>query len=190
MSAAVCNAWRLPAGLVSGKPAVTIFDVDGTLADIRPLRHLLVGKGRNLDAFHRASAGAAPNERVVEALRAVRRRGDLAFVATARDGKWAGLTLDWLARHDIAFDGFCHREHGDNRPDGQVKAEVLDWVSRHHRVVGAYDDRPSVVRLWHAHAIPVTIVGGWFGDTDPAGPPPMLHVPAGLPLPARYAEED
>lgn len=111
-------------------------------------------------------------------------------MVTGRDGRWADLTLDWLDRHNIAFDGFCHRPTGDFRPDRIVKAEVLDMVSRHHRVVAAFDDRPSVVRLWHSRRIPVTIVGGWFDDTDPSCPPPLRRIGAGQALPPRYAEED
>lgn len=172
------------------KPGVTIFDVDGTLADVRPLRHLLVGPGRDMDAFHRASADAVPNAQVVEALNGVRRAGDLAVVLTGRDGRWADLTMKWLDRHGIVWDGFCHRRHGDYRPDRVVKAEALAALSRHHRVVAAWDDRPSVIQLWHAHVIPVTIVGGWFDDTDPLTPPPLWHVPAGAPLPAHYAAGD
>lgn len=172
------------------KPRVTIFDIDGTLADVRPFRHLVVGPGRDLNAFHEASAAAQPNHQVVEALRSVRRNGDLAVVLTAREGRWAPMTLDWLARHDIEYDGFGHRQHKDFRPDHVVKAEMLAALARHHDVTGAFDDRPSVVRLWHSCSIPVTIVGGWFDDTDPAGPPPLWHVPADGDLPERYAAED
>lgn len=172
------------------KPPVTLFDVDGTLADVRPLRHLLVGPGRDMDAFHEASADAVPNDRVVAALNGVRRSGGLAFVLTGRDGRWADLTLGWLDRHGIAWDGFCHRRQGDYRPDRVVKGEALAALSRHHRVVAAWDDRPSVIQLWHANAVPVTIVGGWFGDTDPFAPPPLWHVPVGASLPGLYAAGD
>lgn len=172
------------------KPEVTIFDVDGTLADVRPLRHLVVGKKRDLDAFHRASADAAPNMAVVDALRAVRAAGGLVFVLTARDARWSDLTVGWLERHRIAFDGLCTRPRGDTRPDRVVKHEIAEWIGRHHRVVAAFDDRPSVIRLWHDLAVPVTIVGGWFGDTDPTLPPPMLHVGPSGRLPDRYAAGD
>lgn len=172
------------------KPRVTIFDVDGTLADVRPLRHLLAGPRRDMNRFHQESAHARPNRAVVDALHQVRRDGELAFVVTARDGKWADLTLDWLDRNRIGFDGFVHRARGDVRADQIVKAEMLDAISRHHQVVGAYDDRPSVVRLWHSRQIPVTIVGGWFNDSPDHQPTPIIHVAPGEPLPALYAERD
>lgn len=168
------------------KPSVAIFDVDGTLADTRPLRHLVVGHGKDFDAFHLASADAMPNPNVVDRLNWWRNYGVLTFVLTARDGKWADMTLDWLTRHHIRHDGFCARPAGDNRRDDVVKAEMLDWIGRHHEVVHAYDDRPRVVSMWHANRIPVTIVAGWYGDTDPSLPPPMsTHIPT-APLPPGY----
>jgi phosphoglycolate phosphatase-like HAD superfamily hydrolase len=137
-----------------------IFDVDGTLCDVRSIRHLLRASN-NFHAFHMASIDCPPHQWVVDAAREVHAAGDAVLIVTARDWKYRNLTAFWLAMHDVPSDAMWMRRSGDPRPDHLVKADILKQIRRSFDPVHAYDDRPTVCDLWKRNRIPVTVVPGW-----------------------------
>jgi FMN phosphatase YigB (HAD superfamily) len=144
-------------------PAI-IFDVDGTLANVDPYLHLVRGPNRDYDAFHEASIDALPNFEVVEMLnQAFFDQRDIVIV-TSRKEKWRGLTCHWLAKNDIGHHALYMRKDDDNRPDYEVKKDILIQIKRHWHVIHAVDDNPSVIKLWEDHGIPTTKIGTWDGN--------------------------
>jgi hypothetical protein len=141
-------------------PEAVVFDMDGTLADVRGLRHLLDGPGR-FDAFHRASIDAPANDWVVQAARAEHAAGRAVLIVTARQARYRNITAWWLALHDVPSEAMWMRATNDSRPDHVVKAEILRKIRPSFQVVHAYDDRPEVVEVWQRAGIPVTVVPGW-----------------------------
>lgn len=145
--------------------AAVIADVDGTLADVRSIRHHVAAKPKDFDAFHAASAHVPPNQQAIDYVTRHHAAGYVILVVTARLQTWAGVTTDWLNRHmPVPFDGPFHRPDGDFRPDVQVKADIYRYLSRHYDIRGAVDDNPNVVALWDKIGIPVEIVPGWDAD--------------------------
>lgn len=139
-----------------------IVDVDGTLADVRGIRHHVLTKPKNFDAFHAASADVPPNQQALDFVARHHASGHVIVVVTARMQKWEPTTLAWLRRHlAVPFDGPFHRQDGDIRPDIQVKREIHRYLSRHYDIRAAIDDNPNVVALWEEIGIPVEIVPGW-----------------------------
>jgi len=154
-----------------GTPSV-IFDVDGTLADVRAYRHH-VGVGpnatrvnghvrKNFDAFHEESAAAPPHHAVAQAARDCVDAGIAPLVVTARKTRWRNHTAMWLALHDIPSEGMWMRPDTSGHADDQVKDAILARIQANGlTVLHAFDDNPRIVRLWASKRIPVTVVPGW-----------------------------
>jgi beta-phosphoglucomutase-like phosphatase (HAD superfamily) len=144
-------------------PAV-IFDMDGTLCNVAPIRHHVKGgrgKKKDFAAFHSESVNCEPIPRVAEAARIASRSGLTVIVVTARMVMWARHTAMWLALHDIPSDVMFMRRNGDHRPDFEVKRDILARIQTEFKVIHAFDDNPKIIALWMEHGIPTTIVEGW-----------------------------
>lgn len=145
------------------KPAV-IFDMDGTLCNVAPIRHHVKGgRGKKKDfvAFHSESVNCDPIHWVASCARVAHQSGLTVIVVTARMVMWGRHTAMWLALHDIPSDVMFMRRNGDRRPDYEVKRDILARIQAEFKVIHAFDDNPKVVALWQEHGIPTTIVEGW-----------------------------
>jgi hypothetical protein len=147
-------------------PEASLFDCDGSLVDVSGIRHLLDGPGR-FDAFHRASIDCPPHQWVVDAAKAEHAAGRAVLVVTARSARYRNVTAMWLAIHDVPSVSMFMRADKDNRPDFEVKAEILAKIRKRYRVVHVWDDNPNVIRLWESENIPVTVVPGWPFEDAP-----------------------
>lgn len=145
------------------KPDAIIVDMDGTLVDVRGIRHY-VRPGRqfrDFDRFHKASLFSPPNHDVLRRVFEEREAGRAVFVVTARRDRYERLTRDWLAKHDVEFDELLMRRDNDQRYDVDVKRDILRSIRQTHRVVLAIDDNPSIIALWESQHVPVLVVPGW-----------------------------
>lgn len=152
------------------RPNAVIFDVDGTLCDVRSVRHHVrptVGNKRNFHAFHMDSLYCPPNQEVADMMKDVQAAGLKAIVVTAREQKYEGVTEKWMNAVGIKYDDFFMRPLGDHRPDYEVKKEILAKLSKHYNVVHAVDDNPQVLKLWKEEGISTTIVAGFDDPVDP-----------------------
>ncbi|MFG3259776.1 hypothetical protein [Streptomyces sp. NPDC048172] len=139
-----------------------IFDMDGTLCDVRGIRHLLDGPG-GFHAFHRASVDCPPHQHVVEAAREAHAAGLAVLVVTARTVRFRPHTAMWLALHRVPSDAMWMRADRDGRPDYEVKRDILARIRERYHPVHAWDDNPNVLALWAREGIPATVVAGWDG---------------------------
>lgn len=131
-----------------------LFDLDGTLCDTSAIEHLVEGENKDFPAFHAASAGCPTRPEVESAVREAAAAGLAVVVWTAREFIWRDLTLDWLDRHHIAFDGLYMRLSADYRPAATVKAELLrDIAADQFHVVQAWEDAPEIAELLRAAAV-------------------------------------
>ena len=144
--------------------AAIIFDVDGTLANVDPYLYLVRGPNRDYDAFHEASIDALPNFEVVQMLNEAFFDQRHIIIVTSRKENWRGLTSCWLAKNDIGHHALYMRKDDDNRPDYEVKKDILIQIKKHWNVVHAVDDNPHVIKLWEEHGIPTTKIGTWDGN--------------------------
>lgn len=141
-----------------------IVDVDGTLCDVAGVRHYVSGEHgyRNFDAFHRASALCPPVPDTLAWVGARRAEGHTVFVVTARRQRWEYLTRVWLRKWEVSYEHLLMRADDDDRADVEVKADILQTIRRRgFQIVAAIDDNPSVIELWRAEGIPVTVAPGW-----------------------------
>jgi phosphoglycolate phosphatase-like HAD superfamily hydrolase len=157
----VSRKQEFQAGAQPPKRTAVIFDMDGTLVDVSGIRHHVTGPKKNFDAFHSESIDSPPHPDVVQAVHDAKAAGHDAMIVTARDAKWRNITAAWLGINKVPSDGMFMRAHGDQRPDYEVKKEIHAKLSQTHDIVHAYDDNPSVIKLWHEKGIPTTVVPGW-----------------------------
>ena len=145
------------------KPSAYIYDVDGTLANVDPFLHHVRAPNRDYDAFHEASIGALPNIEVLLMLNNAVSDKHAILVVTSRKEKWRGLTSMWMAFNNITSHALFMRADEDDRPDYEVKKDILGKINKHWNVLHAVDDNPNVIRLWEENNISTTKIGTWDG---------------------------
>lgn len=136
-----------------------IFDMDGTLCDVEPVRHYVTGPRRNFDAFHRASLFCYPNPVAMAIYRHPSTQSHDIVIVTARDARYEQVTRLWLARNQIDFDALYMRPWGDTRADAVVKEEILTQIRGDgFDPILAIDDRDDIIAVWQAAGIPTVKV--------------------------------
>lgn len=150
------------------KKNAVIFDMDGTLADVSSIRHHLryydESKRRiikHFNIFHEKSVDVPAHSHVVNAAQVAHLMGNDILVVTARKHMWRHQTAWWLAMHGVHSDALFMRGNHDNRPDYEVKKDILNTIRQAWNVIHAWDDNPSIIKLWTEEGIPTTIVEGW-----------------------------
>ena len=121
-------------------PPVVLVDIDGTVA----LMH-----NRGPFEWHRVGEDL-PNPSVIQAVRAMHAAGNAIVFCSGRDAVCRPETEAWLQLYvDVPYEGLFMRPENDNRKDSIVKREIFDQNIRDRwRVVGVFDDRQQVVRMW------------------------------------------
>jgi phosphoglycolate phosphatase-like HAD superfamily hydrolase len=145
------------------KYPATIFDMDGTLCDVTSVRHHVIERPKNFDAFHYGSLFCPGIDWVLEEVDYHRRAGNMILVVTAREERWRSLTQNWLDDHGVPVHELFMRPTGDFRSDVLIKGEILDSLLPRYDIRHAYDDNPSIIGLWKARGVPHTVVPGWAG---------------------------
>jgi beta-phosphoglucomutase-like phosphatase (HAD superfamily) len=141
-----------------------IFDMDGTLVDVNPVRHYVRGESRNFDKFHRSSLFCGPNEMALSILRHPSISAMARVIVTARDARYEQVTRDWLTKYGITFDALYMRPWGDQRRDSVVKREILAQMRGDgYNPTLAVDDNPAVIEVWESEGIRTITIPG-FSD--------------------------
>lgn len=150
------------------KPNAVIFDMDGTLADVRGIRHHIVpptpkpkGWYKDFHAFHTDSVNCPPNHSVVAHAQRTHLLGTAVLIVTARRAMYRPQTAMWLALNGVPSDRLYMRGDKDGREDYLVKKDILARIRTEFHVIHAVDDNPSVIALWQEEGISTTIVEGW-----------------------------
>jgi hypothetical protein len=142
-------------------PAV-IADIDGTLCDVRTIRHHVLTKPKNFDAFHAEALHCPPNPQAIEFCERHHTSGHRILILTGRMERWRDQTDRWLTRYmPVPWIGPYYRLDGDYRPDAEIKKRWVSWLSETYDIRAAIDDNPSIIALWESLGIPVEVVPGW-----------------------------
>ncbi|WP_200206853.1 phosphatase domain-containing protein [Micromonospora coerulea] len=128
-------------------PAIVLVDIDGTVA---------LNVSRSPYDMTRV-AEDAPNDAVIAAVRAMHAAGHGVVFCSGRDASARPDTESWLARHvKVPYLALHLRAIGDHRKDAIVKQEIYEREIRdRYRVVGVFDDRMQVVRMWRSLGLTV-----------------------------------
>jgi predicted kinase len=140
------------------------FDADGTLADVSGITHLVRGKYRDFDRFHRSSLWSPANEDVVALAKEAAEKGFKVIVVTAREEPYREVTQAWMDAMGVPYENIFMRPEKDLRPDHVVKGEMFQKINEHYDVVHFVDDREDIARVWEEYGVQTTIVAGGYGD--------------------------
>ena len=137
------------------EPAI-IVDIDGTLADHTGVRSPYDTSKYHLDKAHLNVA------EIVGTLNLV--GGYKLILVSGRDSAYREVTEKWLYKNALAdFDALYMRPEGDTRNDAIVKHELYhEHIAGKFNVIGVFDDRGRVLRMWRAIGLTTFAVG----DTD------------------------
>ena len=138
-----------------------IFDLDGTIADVRHRLHLIKGGGLvqpNWPAFFDACKDDTPIEYVVR-LNHILFRNLVVFIASVRPDSHREVTVQCLAKWKVRYHHLMMRKAKDYRDDTEVKKEMLDKIrGMGFNPVFSIDDRPEVVKMWRRNGVPCFVV--------------------------------
>ena len=139
-----------------------IFDIDGTLLDISHRLHLIRKKPPDWKTFKDPNLARwdVPRLAIIKVAVALQKAGDQVLLCSGRTESERESTLRSLSRFFSPIPMLCMREDKDYRPDTEVKAEMLELLrNQGHFPVMAFDDRPSVIRMWKENGLTVADVG-------------------------------
>ena len=137
------------------KPKAYIFDIDGTLAKKHPDRDIFEFDKVHMDLLH---------ENVVLLYKCLRAHlvdhGYIFLIVSGRSEDSQEVTEKWLKRNHIKYNALYLRPSGDRREDTIVKEEIYNNEIMHqYDVVGVFEDRLRVARMWHSLGLTVFRVG-------------------------------
>lgn len=132
-----------------------VFDLDGTLADIRPRRQILHQDPKNWEGFFAGMASDSPNHSIVELFQSLAATGRyIMVVVTGRPERYREVSARWLEMHGLEVESMLMRRDGDRREDHIVKLEILHAIRTSGlEIAFAVDDRESVVRMWRDNGV-------------------------------------
>lgn len=135
------------------KKRCIIFDIDGTLAH---------SKGRNIYDYTKV-LNDIPDpfmSLVADAIAEIEEVYTDIIVVSGREDNCRDETEAWLDKNDIPYKALYMRATGDKRNDTVVKEEIYHtYIEPDYAVLGVFDDRPKVCRMWRKLGLRVAQVG-------------------------------
>lgn len=133
------------------KTMAYIVDTDGTVANSDGVRNPYDTSKYSLDTV---------NGHVASVVNALVDTGYTIVALSGRDEEFRDVTERWWWNNGIQFEEFLMRPKGDKRMDAIVKYELFKkYIEPNYNVLGAFDDRPQVIRMWRTIGVPVFDVG-------------------------------
>jgi uncharacterized HAD superfamily protein len=145
------------------KPNCYVFDLDGTICDVKHRRQYVATKPRNWDAWNAGLVNDEPNCPVLGVVQSMTYYYPV-FIVSGRSDDYRKQTEDWLKKYDISYNALYMRKYKDHRDDAIVKSEIADEIEKTHNILGVFDDRKRVVDMWVNRGIWVFDVGQGKGD--------------------------
>lgn len=132
-----------------------LFDIDGTLADIRHRRPFLDGSRPDWKRFNDAMGDDTQNAPIVALYKALWSTGQFDIIlVTGRNEEYRAITEQWLIWNEIPFDRLIMRADKDNRADNIIKEEILQSLRAQGKdILFTVDDRQQVVDMWRKNEI-------------------------------------
>jgi phosphoglycolate phosphatase-like HAD superfamily hydrolase len=142
-----------------------IFDLDGTICDVRHRRQYVATKPRNWDAWNAGLVNDTPNVAVQKVFQALRNDQEVdLIIVSGRSDDYKEQTIKWLTDNEIFYDEIYMRKYKDHRDDAVVKGEIADEIEKTYNILGVFDDRQRVVNMWIERGIWVFDVGQGKGN--------------------------
>lgn len=143
-----------------------VFDLDGTLCDVRHRCQYVATKPRNWNAWNAGIVNDTPIPQVLEVFNALKDRFPIFFVS-GRSDDYRDVTIQWLEKYGITeldYNGLLMRKYQDHRDDVIVKGELADQIEKSYKIFAVFDDRKKVVDMWINRGIFVFDVSQGMGQ--------------------------
>ena len=135
--------------------ALTVFDIDGVLADVRHRLHHLQHRPKDWRGFFDAAVDDPVLEPGRTAVLEAQATGSRIAYVTGRPRRCRRDTLAWLAQHGMPEGDLHMRPNHDRRPARFHKAEVIGALATQDDLVAVIDDDEQVVRHLRLLGLPV-----------------------------------
>ena len=134
---------------------LVIFDLDGTLADIKHRRVHLETTPPDWKSFNAAIGNDTPNKPIVDLYKFLWNSGQYKLIiVSGRSDEFRNLTEQWLIWNEIPFSELLMRNKSDFRADYLVKEDILKQIqSMGNQIAFVVDDRQQVVDMWRRNNI-------------------------------------
>ena len=133
---------------------LAVFDLDGTLADVRHRLVHLERRNKDWEAFFAAAADDPPLRTGIALVHQSAAECDIAYV-TGRPERCRGATRSWLEEQGLPAGELAMRRAGDRRPARVAKVAMLRRVARGRVVAVVVDDDDQVCRAYEREGWPV-----------------------------------
>jgi uncharacterized HAD superfamily protein len=126
-----------------------VWDLDGTICDVRHRRQYVATKPRNWDAWNKGLTNDTPHSAVKFVYQALREQQNVEMIiVSGRSDDYKEQTIKWLTDNEIFYDEIYMRKYKDHRDDAVVKGEIADEIQKTHNIICVFDDRQRVVNMW------------------------------------------
>lgn len=139
------------------KRNVIIFDIDGTLADVRHRVHFVSSSEkseRDWKSFNREMVNDFPIMDMVILFNEFKRLGYKIWIMTGRQEKFRSFTEQWLFWNGVYFDKLRMRPDKDQRKDYICKSDMLSKEEQ-EEIFLIVEDRQTVVDMWRERGLTV-----------------------------------
>lgn len=147
--------------------AVTVFDLDGVLADVRHRLHFLQQRPRDWKSFFADAVRDPVLEPGRVALEAAVEQGSDIMYLTGRPDFCRADTMWWFREHGFPEAELHMRPNRDRRPARYFKAESLQRFARTHPIAAMIDDDLKVVE--HLRELGFTVLHATWMDEHVTG---------------------
>ena len=128
-----------------------IFDLDGTLADIKDYEAL---HKINSDEFRQAADHAPAFPHMVALAKEAKQKGRDVIILTARSAHYRSDTKNWLHKNGVTYDQLYMRPIDNDEKDKKVKKHILEErILPNFEVKKAYDDKKKNVKMFRKEGI-------------------------------------
>lgn len=141
-----------------------IFDLDGVLADASGRQHYLDRRVRDWDGFFEAAGQDSVLEDSVTLLHTLARTLQV-VVLTARPVFIRPATVEWLERHELAWDLLVMRPDFDRTPsEGYKRDSLLELRKVGFEPVIGFEDDVRNVAMMRAEGVPCVYIHSGYYD--------------------------
>lgn len=132
-----------------------VMDIDGCLANGEDHVAAIYKDGKlDLDAFMSLYPQFKVNEEIKTLNNAMHEAGVKIFICTGRNEGTKYGTTKWLEAAGIKYDAIAFRRLADQRPDREVKKEMLDSIREGgFEPMFAVEDRACVTKMWRDNGV-------------------------------------
>jgi uncharacterized HAD superfamily protein len=126
---------------------ITIFDIDGTLTDIKDRVIYIKGEKKNWGNFWKGMENDRPKAAIINLCNTMFEAGFYIILCTGRYEKYRKITENWLSKYEVKYHEMRMRNDDDKRDDHIVKKSLIKDIDI-NSILFIVEDRYSVVKMW------------------------------------------